>query len=411
MTFLWINARDASITLKKAFSVNQGVKMFNFTYHNPTRIIFGKDTIPQIAGEIPVDAKVLITYGSVSAKRQGVLDEVKAALPGYDITEFGGIEPNPEYETLMEGVALAREKKINFLLAIGGGSVIDGTKFMAAVIPFNEEQFLLLENKGADISRALPVGAVVTLPASGSEMNSRAIISRKAVQLKRAIMNDCLFPRFAVLDPTKTYTLPARQIGNGVVDTFVHVLEQYLTYPVNGKVQDRLAEGLLLLLLEEGPKALAEPENYDVRANLMWAATMGLNGLIGAGVPQDWAAHRFGYELTVLYGLDHAQTLAVLVPAMLQIRASGKRQKLLQYAERIWGIKEGSEWYRMDTAIDNTRMFFERMGLPTCLSGYGIKDVRIEQVIGQLQAHGMINMGENKDVTLDMMRTILERCL
>jgi len=385
--------------------------MFNFTYHNPTRIIFGKDTIPQIAGEIPVDAKVLITYGSVSAKRQGVLDEVKAALPGYDITEFGGIEPNPEYETLMEGVALAREKKINFLLAIGGGSVIDGTKFMAAVIPFNEEQFLLLENKGADISRALPVGAVVTLPASGSEMNSRAIISRKAVQLKRAIMNDCLFPRFAVLDPTKTYTLPARQIGNGVVDTFVHVLEQYLTYPVNGKVQDRLAEGLLLLLLEEGPKALAEPENYDVRANLMWAATMGLNGLIGAGVPQDWAAHRFGYELTVLYGLDHAQTLAVLVPAMLQIRASGKRQKLLQYAERIWGIKEGSEWYRMDTAIDNTRMFFERMGLPTCLSGYGIKDVRIEQVIGQLQAHGMINMGENKDVTLDMMRTILERCL
>ncbi len=207
-----------------------------------------------------------------SAKRHGVLDEVKAALPGYDITEFGGIEPNPEYETLLKGVALAREKKIDFLLAIGGGSVIDGTKFMAAAIPFNDEpflllnRFLLLENKGADISQALPVGAVVTLPASGSEMNSRAIISRKADQLKRAIMNDCLFPRFAVLDPTKTYTLPARQIGNGVVDTFVHVLEQYLTYPVNGKVQDRLAEGLLLLLLEEGPKALAEPENYDVRA-------------------------------------------------------------------------------------------------------------------------------------------------
>ena len=385
--------------------------MFNFTYHNPTRIIFGKGTINQIAGEIPEDARVMITSGSDSAKRHGVLDEVKAALPGYDITEFGGIEPNPEYETLMKGVALAREKKINFLLAIGGGSVIDGTKFMAAAIPFNEEPFLLLENKGADISQALPVGAVVTLPASGSEMNSRAIISRKAVQLKRAIMNDCLFPRFAVLDPTKTYTLPARQIGNGVVDTFVHVLEQYLTYPVNGKVQDRLAEGLLLLLLEEGPKALAEPENYDVRANLMWAATLGLNGLIGAGVPQDWAAHRFGYELTVLYGLDHAQTLAVLVPAMLQIRASGKRQKLLQYAERIWGIKEGSELYRMDAAIDNTRVFFEKMGLPTCLSGYGIKDVSIKQVIDQLQAHGMMNMGENKDVTLDMMRTILKLCL
>ncbi|RPH87870.1 MAG: iron-containing alcohol dehydrogenase [Deltaproteobacteria bacterium] len=385
--------------------------MFNFTYHNPTRIIFGKGTINQIAGEIPEDARVMITCGSDSAKRHGVLDEVKAALHGYDITEFGGIEPNPEYETLMKGVALAREKKINFLLAIGGGSVIDGTKFMAAVVPFNDEPFLLLENKGADISQALPVGAVVTLPASGSEMNSRAIISRKADLLKRAIMNDCLFPRFAVLDPTKTYTLPARQIGNGVVDTFVHVLEQYLTYPVNGKVQDRLAEGLLLLLLEEGPKALAEPGNYDVRANLMWAATLGLNGLIGVGVPQDWAAHRFGYELTVLYGLDHAQTLAVLVPAMLQIRASGKRQKLLQYAERIWGIKEGSELYRMNAAIDNTRVFFEKMGLPTCLIGYGIKEVSIKQVIDQLQAHGMMNMGENKDVTLDMMRTILKLCL
>jgi NADP-dependent alcohol dehydrogenase len=385
--------------------------MFNFTYHNPTRIMFGKGTIHQIAGEIPEDARVMITCGSDSAKRQGVLDEVKAALPGYNITEFGGIEPNPEYETLMKGVVLARENKINFLLAIGGGSVIDGTKFMAAVIPFNDEPFRLLENKGADISRALPVGAVVTLPASGSEMNSRAIISRKADQLKRAIMNDCLFPRFAALDPTKTYTLPARQIGNGVVDTFVHVLEQYLTYPVNGKVQDRLAEGLLLLLLEEGPKALAEPENYDVRANIMWAATLGLNGLIGAGVPQDWAAHRFGYELTVLYGLDHARTLAVLVPAMLQIRAAGKRQKLLQYAERIWGIKEGSEWHRMDAAIDNTRVFFEKMGLPTCLSGYGIKDVSIKQVIDQLQAHGMMNMGENKDVTLEMMQAILKLCL
>jgi len=373
--------------------------------------MFGKGTINQIAGEIPEDARVMITCGSDSAKRYGVLDEVKAALPGYDITEFGGVEPNPEYETLMKGVALAREKEINFLLAIGGGSVIDGTKFMAAVIPFNDEQFLLLENKGGDISQALPVGAVVTLPASGSEMNSRAIISRKADQLKRAIMNDCLFPRFAVLDPTKTYTLPARQIGNGVVDTFVHVLEQYLTYPVNGKVQDRLAEGLLLLLLEEGPKALAEPKNYDVRANLMWAATLGLNGLIGAGVPQDWAAHRFGYELTVLYGLDHAQTLAILVPAMLQIRASGKRQKLLQYAERIWGIKEGSELYRMNAAIDNTRVFFEKMGLPTCLIGYGIKEVSINQVIDQLQAHGMMNMGENKDVTLDMMRAILKLCL
>jgi NADP-dependent alcohol dehydrogenase len=385
--------------------------MLNFTFYNPTKIIFGKDTIRQIAGEIPKDARVLMAYGGGSAKKNGVLDEVKAALPGYDITEFGGIEPNPEYETLLKGIDLASEKKIDFLLAIGGGSVIDGTKFMAAAIPFKGDPALLLANRGEAISEALPIGAIVTLPASGSEMNERAIISRRALRIKLTIQNPFLFPRFAVLDPTKTYTLPVRQIGNGVVDTFVHVLEQYLTYPVYGQVQDRLAEGLLQVLIEEGPKALKEPENYDVRASIMWCATIGLNGLIGAGVPQDWAAHRAGYELTVLYGLDHAQTLAVLVPAMLTVRRESKKQKLLQYAQRIWGIQSGTESSRIDAAIDRTRAFFESMGLPTCLSGYGITTVNIEQVTDLLEAHGMVNMGENKDVTLDMMRKILKFCL
>ncbi|PKN21022.1 MAG: NADH-dependent alcohol dehydrogenase [Deltaproteobacteria bacterium HGW-Deltaproteobacteria-6] len=384
--------------------------MFNFIFHNPTRVLFGKGSVNQISGEIPKDARVLITYGGDSARRYGVLEQVKAVLSGYDITEFGGIEPNPEYETLLQGVSIARERKIDFLLAIGGGSVIDGTKFMSAAIPFNLDPYLLLDNAGSAITKSLPVGAVTTLPASGSEMNNRAIITRKAVMMKRGIMNPFLFPQFAVLDPTFTYTLPARQIGNGVVDTFVHVLEQYMTYPVSGHVQDRLAEGLLLLLLEEGPKALAEPENYDVRANLMWAATLGLNGLIGAGVPQDWSAHRLGYELTVLYGMDHARTLAVLVPAMLKVRARGKRQKLLQYAERVWGIDSGNELSRMDAAIDKTRLFFESMGLPTSLSGYGVVNVDIEQVMELLAAHGMVNMGENRDVTLDMMREILRRC-
>lgn len=384
--------------------------MLNFTFHNPTKVIFGQDTIRQLAGEIPLEANVLITYGGGSAKRNGVLDEVNAALQGYDVTEFGGIEPNPEYEMLLSGVVLAREKKVDFLLAIGGGSVIDGTKFMSAAIPFDREPFLLLENAGSAINRSLPIGAVVTLPASGSEMNSRAIITRKSTMFKRGIMNSFLYPRFAVLDPTKTYTLPVKQIGNGVVDTFVHVLEQYMTYPVGGHVQDRLSEGLLYLLIEEGPKGLVDPENYDVRANLMWAATLGLNGLIGAGVPQDWSAHRLGYELTVLYGLDHAQTLAVLVPAMLKVRARGKRQKLLQYAERIWGITSGSESSRLDAAIDKTRAFFEKMGLPTYLAGYGITNVDIDQVIKLLEVHGMVNMGENKDVTLDMMREILRLC-
>ncbi|HOC58455.1 MAG TPA: iron-containing alcohol dehydrogenase [Smithellaceae bacterium] len=385
--------------------------MFPFTFHNPTKVIFGKDTIGQAAREIPQDAKIMVTYGAASAKKYGVLDEVLSALNGFNIIEFGGIEANPDYDTLMKGVSIARERNIDFVLAVGGGSVIDGAKFMAAAIPYEGEPFSFLENKGADICRALPVGAVVTLPASGSEMNSRSIISRRSFGMKRALMNDCLFPRFAILDPTKTYTLPAGQTGNGVVDTFVHVLEQYLTYPVNGKVQDRLSEGLLLLLLEEGPRALAEPENYDVRANLMWAATLGLNGLIGAGVPQDWAAHRAGYELTVLFGLDHAQTLAVLVPAMLQVRAANKKEKLLQYARRIWGISSGTESSQIEAAIGQTRDFFEQMGVPTKLKDYGIHDFNVETIVEMLEAHGLSVMGEKNDVTADTMRKILKLCL
>jgi NADP-dependent alcohol dehydrogenase len=385
--------------------------MLNFVFQNPTKIIFGKGSINQIAGEIPKAAKVLITYGGGSAKKSGVLDEVKAALSGYAITEFGGIEPNPEYETIMKAVALAREKKIDFLLAVGGGSVIDGTKFMAAVIPFKDDPVLLLENSGSAICQALPIGVILTLPASGSEMNNRAVISRKEFLHKRAILNSFLFPRFAVLDPTKTYTLPVRQIGNGVVDTFVHVLEQYMTYPVEGKVQDRLAEGLLQVLIEEGPKALNEPQNYDVRANLMWCATLGLNGLIGAGVPQDWAAHRVGYELTVLYGMDHAQTLAVLVPAMFKILEQSKREKLLQYAERIWGINKGSEAARIDAAIDKTRDFFEKMHVPTRLSAYGVTDKCVSQVAEQLQAHGMLKLGEHQSITPELVEKILRLCL
>jgi NADP-dependent alcohol dehydrogenase len=385
--------------------------MLNFVFQNPTKIIFGNGSISQIAGEIPKEANVLITYGGGSALRNGVLAEVKTALRGYDITEFGGIEPNPEYETIMKGVALAREKKIDFLLAVGGGSVIDATKFMAAVIPFQDDPAPLLENAGSAIVQALPIGVVVTLPASGSEMNNRAIISRKAVKHKRAIMNPFLFPRFAILDPTKTYTLPVRQIGNGVVDTFVHVLEQYMTYPVCGIVQDRLAEGLLQVLIEEGPKALSDPQNYDVRANLMWCATMALNGLIGAGVPQDWAAHRIGYELTVLYGMDHAQTLAVLVPAIFKILESDKRQKLLQYGERVWGINKGNDGERVDAAIEKTREFFEKMQLPSRLSAYKITDKCIPLVVEQLKAHSLVNLGERQNVTPEVVEKILGLCL
>lgn len=381
--------------------------MQNFTFHNPTRILFGAGRIADIPREIPAGARVLITYGGGSVVKTGTLDEVKAALKDFVVLEFGGIEPNPTYETLMQAVELARREKIDFLLAVGGGSVIDGTKFIAAAIPFEGDPWAILAER-APVRSAVPFGSVLTLPATGSEMNNGAVVTRRATQDKLAFANRLLFPVFSVLDPTKTYTLPARQVANGVVDAFVHIAEQYLTYPVDAKVQDRFAEGLLLTLIEEGPKALSEPDNYEVRANLMWTATLALNGLIGAGVPQDWATHMLGHELTVLHGLDHAQTLAVVLPAMLQERRVEKREKLLQYAARVWGLTDGDEEARIDAAIARTRDFFESLGVPTRLAGYGIGADAIPALVAQLERHGMTALGERREIGLDVSRRVFE---
>ena len=381
--------------------------MQNFTFYNPTRILFGKGRIADLAREVPAKARVLITYGGGSIVKTGTLTEVKAALAGFTIFEFPGIEPNPSYETLMQAVELARRERIDFLLAVGGGSVIDGTKFIAAAIPFVGEPWDILA-KRAKITSAVAFGSVLTLPATGSEMNNGAVITRRESNDKLAFSNPLLFPLFSVLDPTKTFTLPPRQVANGVVDAFVHITEQYLTYPVDAKVQDRFAEGLLLTLIEDGPKALQEPDNYDVRANLMWTATLALNGLIGVGVPNDWATHMLGHELTALHGLDHAQTLAVVLPAMLQQRREEKRGKLLQYAERIWGLRDGDENQRIDQAIAHTRQFFEALDVPTRLSDYGIGRAAIPALVEQLRRHSMITLGEHGNLGLDGSRQVYE---
>lgn len=381
--------------------------MQNFTFHNPTRILFGQGRIADIAREIPPGARVLITYGGGSVAKTGTLDETKAALKGYTLFEFGGIEPNPTYETLMQAVELARREKIDFLLAVGGGSVIDGTKFIAAAVPFAGDPWDILA-KHAKVKSAIPFGCVLTLPATGSEMNNGAVVTRRSSNDKLVFLSPFVFPLFSVLDPSKTFTLPPRQVANGVVDAFVHVIEQYLTYPSDAKVQDRFAEGLLLTLIEEGPRALQEPENYAVRANLMWTATLALNGLIGAGVPQDWATHMLGHELTVLHGLDHAQTLAVILPPMLQVRRDEKREKLLQYADRVWGLREGSEDARIDLAIENTRRFFESLQVPTRLSGYGIKAGAIPALVAQLERHGLLALGEHQDFDIKRSQRVYE---
>ena len=385
--------------------------MHNFEYYNPTRIVFGEGSIPRLADLVPADARVLVLYGGGSAERNGTLAEVEAALGDRTFQRFGGIEPNPTYETLMKAVEQIRREKLDFLLAVGGGSVVDGTKFVAAAVDYPGDPWHILETRGKQIATALPIGAVLTLPATGSEVNCAAVVTRKSLQAKLGFGNPLLFPRFAVLDPVKTYTLPPRQIANGVVDAFVHVMEQYVTQPAKAAVQDRYAESLLLTLIETGPQALAHPTDYDVRANLMWAATQALHGAVGAGVPQDWATHMIGHEITALYGLDHAQTLAVVLPNLLDVRRDVKRAKLLQYADRVWELRTGDEDARIDQAIAHTRAFFEALGVRTRLADYGVGAEAVERIVAQLEAHRMVKLGEDRAVDLALSRRIVEACL
>lgn len=381
--------------------------MLNFEFHNPTRIVFGANTITKLAHLVPTTARVLILYGGSSAKKNGTLDEVKAALGNRVVQEFGGIEPNPTYETLMLAVAQVRKEKLDFLLAVGGGSVIDGTKFVAAAINHDGEPWDILLTHGKAVKNSVPFGSVLTLPATGSEMNCGSVITRKSTQSKLAFMSAHVFPQFSILDPTKTYSLPHNQVANGIADAFVHIVEQYLTYPAHGMAQDRYAEGLLQSLIEIAPTALGMTEDYDTRANLMWVASLALNGLNGAGVPQDWATHMIGHEITALYGIDHARTLAIILPSLLQVQRQHKHAKLLQYADRVWDITEGSDEQRIDESIRRTQQFFESLGIKTHLSNYQIERAGIDTIVKQLEAHGMTALGEHQNITPEVSRAIL----
>ena len=385
--------------------------MLNFTLHLPTEIIFGKGQIQMLNRHIPKNARILLAYGGGSIKKNGVFAQVLEALQGYYYVEFSGIEPNPAYETLLNAIDLVKKEKLDFILAVGGGSVLDGCKFIASAVGFEGDLWQQIIVDKAEIKNALPIGAILTLPATGSEMNGTGVISRYETKDKLSFKSSLLKPQFAVLDPTTTYSLPSRQIANGVVDTFVHTFEQYMTYPVDAKIQDRFAEGVFLTLIEDGPKALAQPNDYNTRANIMWAATMGLNGILGVGVPQDWASHAIGHELTALYGLDHAQTLALVVPALMEHQKTGKREKLIQFAHRVWDYCGNNDDEAVRLAIDNTRAFFELMGMKTRLSDYGIDDSGFAQILKKLAEHKPPLLGERNDIDYAAVERILRAAL
>ena len=385
--------------------------MKNFDFRNPTHILFGKGRIADLKDQVPAGAKVLVLYGGGSAEKTGVLGQVRAALAGRTLVEFGGIEPNPRFATALKAVDVIGQEGITFLLAVGGGSVIDATKFIAAAAKYDGDAWDILTSRGSVITQALPFGTVLTLPATGSEMNSGAVITNPEKGAKLPFGSPHCYPVFSVLDPEVTYTLPPRQIANGVADAFVHIIEQYLTYPSAARVQDGFAETLLRTLIELGPKALETPENYDVRANLMWTATLALNGLIGAGVPQDWASHMIGHEITALNDTDHARTLAVVLPSLMNDQRGPKREKLLQYAANVWDIREGSDDARIDAVIEATRGFFEQMGIKTRLGDYAIAAPEIDRIVVALKDHGMTALGEQNAITPEDARRILETAL
>lgn len=383
--------------------------MNNFDFQNPVELIFGKGQISMLPKRIAKGTKILMTYGGGSIFKNGVYDQVTKALDGYEIVEFGGIEANPDYNTLMKAVAICKEQNIDMILAVGGGSIIDGTKFIAAAALFEGEPWDFMTGK-ASVDKALPFAAVLTLPATASEMNNGAVISRRDRNEKFAFHNPGGYPKFSILDPTVVFSLPKRQVANGIVDIYAHTLEQYLTTSIDTKVMDRWAEGLLLTLVEIAPELMKDEKSYDVCANFMLTATMGLNGFIAMGVDQDWSTHMIGHELTALHGLDHGVTLAIVFPGVMSVMRKEKEAKLLQYAERVWNITEGTVDERIDAAVEATENFFRSVGMKTRLSEHGIGGDTISTIVSRFRERGW-NLGENGIVTPEKAEMVLRKVM
>lgn len=383
--------------------------MNNFEFKNPTKILFGKGQIENINNEIPKEAKILLIYGGGSIKRNGIYDQVIHALKDREIVEFGGVPANPEYETLMEAVSVIKAKNLDYILAVGGGSVIDGTKFISAAVKYTGDDAWNILAKKEPVKEAVPFATVLTLPATGSEMNSGAVISRRATKEKLSFGSPLLFPQFSVLDPTVIQSLPKRQLVNGIVDSFVHTLEQYMTYPAGGRLQDRFSEGIMQTLIEVGAKVVENPSDYELASNFMWSCTMALNGLISKGVPTDWGIHAIGHELTALHGIDHARTLAIVLPSYYRYCFEDKKQKLAQFAERVWHITDGTLDEKAHQAIEKIESFFHSLEVQTRLSEYTDNHTETAQIVSErFTQRGWLGIGEHQKVTPEAVKEILE---
>ena len=385
--------------------------MLNFELYNPTNYVFGKGQIEKLSKLVPAKSKILLAYGGGSIFKNGIYDQVKLALAGFEIVEFGGIEPNPRFETLLKAVEIVKNQKIDFILAVGGGSVIDGVKFISGATHFEGDPIDILKNRVlfTDLTKVIPFGTVLTLPATGSEMNSGSVVTIAATQEKLVLGGSALFPKFSICDPSVVASLPKRQLENGVVDAFTHVMEQYLTYPHDAFLQDRIAEGILQTLVEIGPSVVQNPADYKLASNFMWCATMALNGLIQKGVPADWATHMIGHELTALYEIDHARTLAVIAPSLYRVMFETKKEKLAQYGERVFNVTGTTVDEKANNAIEKTIDFLHKMGMQTKLSDYTADYAKTADfIVNRFEQRGWKALGEKQNITLEKVREIVE---
>jgi NADP-dependent alcohol dehydrogenase len=383
--------------------------MLNFEFKNPTKIIFGKETISKISEEIPKGSRVLVLYGGGSIKKNGIYEQVKNALSSFDFYEFGGIPANPEYQVLLKALDLIKKHKITYLLAVGGGSVIDGTKFLSSAAFFDGDSPWDILSKHIRTEKGMPFGTVLTMPATGSEMNSGAVITRAETKEKMGMGGPGLFPQFSILDPYVIQSIPKRQLANGLTDAFTHVLEQYMTYPTHAYLQDRFSESIIQTLVQIAPDVINKPFNYEIASNYMWSCTMALNGLIQKGVPTDWAVHAIGHELTALYGIDHARTLAIIAPSHYRKNFESKKQKLAQFAERVFGVIEGSIDEKATKGIEKMEVFFHSLEIPTRLSEYTDEyKGTAEEIESRFTKRNWLGLGEHKNITPSIVREIVE---
>jgi NADP-dependent alcohol dehydrogenase len=385
--------------------------MLNFELYNPTNYVFGKDQIKKLSKLVPAGSKILLAYGGGSIFKNGIHEQVVKNLEGFEIIEFGNIEPNPRFETLLKALEIVKNEKINFILAVGGGSVIDGVKFISGATNYDGNRLDILKNRVlfTDLSKVIPFGVVLTLPATGSEMNSGSVVTIEATKEKLVLGGSALFPKFSICDPTVIQSLPKRQIQNGVIDAFTHVMEQYLTYPHDAILQDRFAESILQTLVEIGPSVVENPTDYKLASNFMWCATMSLNGLIQKGVPADWATHMIGHELTALYEIDHARTLAIIAPNLYKVMFETKKDKLAQYGERIFCVQGNSIDEKANKAIEKTIEFFKLMGMETKISDFTNEyQSTADFIVKRFEDRKWVALGEKQNITPEKVREIVE---